>query len=138
MMQMPGGGWDPAAAFNPMMMGGMGGMGMPPGMDMMQQQFQQQQNAYMMGGAQPGAFMMQGGAPQMASMMGGPLDMPVRFTFPQQEQGPDGSNITKPPTVMEATFLDKSQETCKAMQFAVDLNREGKNQECIDLLSKLY
>ena len=30
MMQLPGGGWDPAAAFNPMMMNGMplGGVGM--------------------------------------------------------------------------------------------------------------
>ena len=30
MMQMPGGGWDPAAVFSPMMMNGM-----PLGMDMM-------------------------------------------------------------------------------------------------------
>lgn len=33
MMLMPGSGWDPAAAFNPMLIGGMGGF--PPGMDMM-------------------------------------------------------------------------------------------------------
>ena len=69
--------WDPSA-FNPMMMGGPGGM-MTGGYDPMMG---------LMGGAFPG--MMQ---PQSFLQQANPFDLPIRFSFAQPVQTPEGGYV---------------------------------------------
>ena len=64
-------------------------------------------------------------------------DTPIRFSFPQQEQSPDGQLITKN-TYMDAYFIERSQLVFDELQRASKLNAEGSNQECLNILMQLY
>lgn len=142
MMQHPpqshGNIWDPQSSFgapqHPMMggVGGMGGMQIPPGMDM--------NSLMMMGGPMPYGMGGQVGAPGMMGPMGGhpqlsnPFDIPTRFTFPQQDFSPDGQQIITKFQLMDVYYIEKSPAVHQELQRAQKLNAEGNNQDCIQLL----